>query len=98
MNGRSDRMVADAVARLYAAFARHRRWVLAGLVAAIGISTVAITRVPFDNTIDSMLPAGPARDTFVFLREARFSSTIVISLEDHGTIADREQLLAAADR
>lgn len=91
-------MFADWVLRIYTFLARRRTLTLTALGVAVALSTVILTRTSFDNSIDRMLPDGPARDMLNFLREARFSSTVVVSLEDTSATADTARLFAAADQ
>ena len=88
----------NTFSRIFQAFRARRRLVLALLGLLTAVAVLSIPVVDFDTRLEVMLPRkGNIIETLEFLREARFSDKVVISLSvrDSAGVSD---LHAAADR
>jgi uncharacterized protein len=84
--------------RVFEAVSRNKRLVLALLALLVVTAGFSLRWVPFENSLDLMLPdRSEARRMLQLLREANFSDKVVITLEAEGVQADSADLLAAAD-
>ncbi len=91
-------MAGDLLPRLLAA-ARTRRVACRAIVLAATVAAAAmIPFVPFEGSIDIMLPEdGPAREALAFLREADLASKVLVTLERDEARVDLPGLVDAAD-
>ena len=85
--------------RVFAAVEKNKRLVLLLLLALTGAAVISLRYVPFENTLELMLPEGSGVQRMIAtLRDANFSDKVVITLEQKQPTADSAELLAAADR
>jgi len=84
--------------RVFRAFSARRRLVLAMLGLLTAVAALSIPLVDFDTRLEVMLPRkGNIIETLAFLREARFSDKVVISLSSRD--ADKPaDVYSAADQ
>lgn len=84
---------------VYRAFLRHKRWIPLWLLALTGLACASLFFIPFDNTLQAMLPAGGAAQRMMkALSDARFADKVAISLSVQDAAADRPALKAAAEQ
>jgi uncharacterized protein len=84
--------------RVFCAFSTRRRLILTLLGLLTGVAALYLPFVDFDTRLEIMLPRkGNIIETLEFLREARFSDKVVISLSNHDP-GGTDDLHAAADR
>jgi predicted exporter len=82
------------------ALAQRWRWrILIGLAAAVAAAGCSLRWIPFDNSLEWMLPAGSRLQRIMrCLQGANFADKIAISLELQNAAADKAELLGALDR
>lgn len=83
---------------VYSFIERNRKHVFILVALLILLAMVGVRFVPFDNTLDAMLPDDPVvRQTMGFLREANFADKVVISFERTDQDLAQHDFLALVD-
>ena len=84
--------------RFHAFVAQHRNAILACLLVATCAAVTAIRFLPFDHTLDLMLPDNfELRRAVGYLRNANFADKVAVSLTSTDPVPDTEKLTATMD-
>ena len=94
----AERVQGRRTARIHDFIRRHRNGILACLLVVTCAAVLAIRLLPFDHTLDLMLPDDRELHRAVdFLRSANFADKVAVSLSVAGPDEDRERLVSAMD-
>lgn len=93
-----EQLQGRGVVRLHDFVRKHRNAILACLLAAACAAVLAIRLLPFDHTLDLMLPDDAELHRAIgFLRSANFADKVAVSLSLTDPAADTDKLAAAMD-
>ena len=81
------------------ALVRARRVQLLCVLGLLLVAAIAAIRwLPFDNSVEVMLPDGEARDAIRFLTQASLADKVVVSLEKTDPALGQDEFIRAADQ
>lgn len=91
-------MIREIYNRIFNSLCRHPRALAVALVCIVTFAAVGLIRVPFESSLEVMLPDNSeAKETVIFLREAEFADKVAVTVNAPDSVESADLVMVMDD-